>query len=234
MILGLVNSLVNPMVSGLVGGGSPYPSSPFFNIDFSNASSLEIIDGKVSKVFDSSGSGRFFSQNDVLTRPVMYDDKWCTFSSNWLQTDNGSENLDFTVHLTAVVTETWDIIHYLWGRSTNNGNGLYAEFSYEGDRCGFVGNTGNSVLGPNLPENTVYHLTGRQQGGILSLFVNGVLVGSNTGTFVSSIRQYLGRNGQGFRFYGRIGQMFYYDRPLSDEEIAQLYDYTNEKFFSPA
>ena len=88
----------------------------------------------------------------------------------------------------------------------------------------------------SLSTNTWYHVVGTYDNSTIRMYINGAEVGS--GRSVSGSLQYrsgigdtfIGRNGAGTHFQGKIGQARIYEKALSAAEVLHNYNQTKVRF----
>lgn len=94
--------------------------------------------------------------------------------------------------------------------------------------------TGGGTFGTSLTTNNWYHIVGTYNGSTMEMYLNGVKY--NSVSYPGSIQYtsvnnlYVGLNGGGTYFNGRVSQVKVYNRTLSSAEVLQNYNTTKSRF----
>jgi hypothetical protein len=184
------------------------------------------------EVIDTSGSGNDGSMMNMPTS-TAYTGGILGQAFNFNQSNDfvriPTMNISGDIAVSAWVnTPDWSQKGFIIGKnSVNTQWELFLEVGFVRWRGGGVTSVSKSVASLGLQPNTWHHFVGEQTGTTGTLFVDGVEVATGTvpvignGSGTVEIGSFGG--GTSYNFKGTIDDVRVYDRTLSPDEVAQLY-----------
>jgi hypothetical protein len=138
---------------------------------------------------------------------------------------NFASNSPLSVELWAYRTGTAGVMQLIGKRDGCGSTGIHYQMAFDGNGLIFGGDGGSVRSGSQLLLNTWTHLAATFDGSTFRFYTNGVMAGTGRGTLgppaITPLR--VGTAGTCSTFAGLLDEVSIYDRALSSNEVAAIY-----------